>query len=66
MSIQIWVNGEPCAFAGVTVAELLDSRNEVAPFAVAVNRVFVPKPSYAGYGLQEGDAVDIVRPVVGG
>ena len=34
--------------------------------AVAINGTFVPRSQYAHYRLQEGDQLDIVRPVGGG
>ena len=52
--------------AHATVADALAQMQAKPPFAVAVNTVFVPKSRYAETVLQEGDAVEIVRPVVGG
>lgn len=64
--MNISLNGESRAFSGRTVADLLAETAPPAPFAVAVNTAFVPKGAYAETVLAEGDAVDIVRPVVGG
>ncbi|WP_066568011.1 sulfur carrier protein ThiS [Snodgrassella sp. CFCC 13594] len=64
--MQIVVNGAACEFDGATVAELLDNAEVAAPFAVAVNTVFVPKSDYVDCHLHAGDAVEIVQPVVGG
>ena len=64
--MNISLNGESFEFHGQTVAELIAAQMPPAPFAVAVNTRFVPKPQYSGHLLQAGDQVDIVRPVVGG
>jgi len=37
-----------------------------APFAVAVNTVFVPRTGYAAHRLQDGDQVEVIVPVTGG
>ena len=41
--------------------ELIDKRS-----AAAVNGEFVPRSEYSQYVLNEGDTVDIVKPVGGG
>ncbi|MDO4249778.1 MAG: sulfur carrier protein ThiS [Neisseria sp.] len=64
--MKILLNGETLAFEGRTVADLIAQTAPEKPFAVAVNTEFVAKTAYADRELQEGDAVDIVRPVVGG
>ena len=64
--MNIIINGETTDFNGDTVADLLASRQPERPFAVALNRQFVPKQDYAATVLQAGDAVEIVRPVAGG
>ena len=64
--MNISLNGESFEFHGQTVAELIAAQMPPAPFAVAVNTEFVAKTTYAERELQDGDQVDIVRPVVGG
>lgn len=64
--MNIRINNCPTEFTGRTVADLLTLQPPVPPFAVAVNTRFVPKSTYETTELQEGDCVDIVRPVVGG
>lgn len=49
-----------------TLAELLTDINAQPPFAVAINKTFVPKGRYADTTLQPNDHVDVVQPVVGG
>lgn len=63
---SIFLNGETIDFNGETLADLLAAQAFQAPFAAAVNTVFVPKPQYGATVLQENDRIDIVRPVVGG
>ncbi|HYP86123.1 sulfur carrier protein ThiS [Variovorax sp.] len=36
------------------------------PFAVAINREFVPRSQYAGRMLQADDRIEVIRPVTGG
>ncbi len=36
------------------------------PFAVAINMQFVPSSHYAQTQLQDGDKIEIIRPVTGG
>jgi sulfur carrier protein len=36
------------------------------PFAVAVNRQFVPRSSYGSQVLQDDDRIEVIRPVTGG
>lgn len=51
---------------GATVADALAAAGARAPFAVAVNTVFVPQARYALQRLQAGDRVEIITPVTGG
>ncbi len=64
--MNINLNGKTTQFDGQTVADLINTHSPAQPFAVAVNTEFVPKPRYTEHALQEGDLIDIVRPVVGG
>ena len=64
--MNINLNGKTTQFDGQTVADLINTHSPAHPFAVAVNTEFVPKPRYTEHALQEGDLIDIVRPVVGG
>ena len=64
--MQIVINGQRAECSDGLLSSLLAERGPEPPFAVAVNTVFVPKSRYAETVLQEGDAVEIVRPVVGG
>ncbi|UOO81970.1 sulfur carrier protein ThiS [Uruburuella testudinis] len=64
--MQISVNGETIEFGGRTLAELIERQAPQTPFAAAVNTRFIPKADYHSHMLQNGDQIDIVRPVVGG
>ncbi|PSJ79445.1 sulfur carrier protein ThiS [Neisseria iguanae] len=64
--MNIKLNGEDFEFSGKNVADLVVSVGPDKPFAVAVNTQFVSKGVYEQTLLSENDAVDIVRPVVGG
>ena len=49
-----------------TVADALVVIDAVPPFAVAVNRVFVPRSAYIGHSLKDQDRIEVIRPVTGG
>lgn len=48
------------------VADALAQLAPTAPFAVAVNTVFVPKAQYGTHRLKEGDKLEVISPVTGG
>ena len=68
MSVTINVNGKPMDVEpGLTVEGLLTLLNVKREYtAVAVNREITPKATYAAVTLNEGDKVEIVRPMGGG
>ncbi len=49
-----------------TVADALAAMNAVPPYAVAVNREFVPRSAYAAHALKNDDRLEVIRPVTGG
>lgn len=49
-----------------SLSALLNEINAEPPFAVAINKTFVPKGLYADTVLQPEDHIDVVQPVVGG
>lgn len=49
-----------------TVADALAAMNAVPPYAVAVNREFVPRSAYAAHTLKNDDRLEVIRPVTGG
>jgi sulfur carrier protein len=66
--MTITVNGEPRSFAdGATVARLVD---DVAPspkgVAVAVNGEVVPRSTWGGHALHDGDRVELLSAHQGG
>jgi sulfur carrier protein len=66
MSIRVRVSGEPRALAeGTTVAALVAG---LPPRGVAVarNGEVLPREAWQGTVLQDGDEVEIVRPIQGG
>ena len=68
MFVKITVNGQPKDVeAGLTIDALLDTLNIKREYtAVAVNREITPKSQYGAVTLQDGDKVEIVRPMGGG
>ncbi|RZI65677.1 sulfur carrier protein ThiS [Variovorax guangxiensis] len=65
--MNVWINDTPHTLPEpATVADALTALNAVPPFAVAVNRVFVPRSAYAAHGLHDDDRIEVIRPVTGG
>lgn len=66
--MNVTVNGKPMSLPeGLTVEGLLESLGVRGEYtAVAVNREVTPKHAYPGTVLQDGDRVEIVRPMGGG
>jgi len=66
--MMIVINGEMREFKGpLTISGLLNEL-DIEPLAVAVevNRTIIKKQEYEGYGLKDGDSVEIVSFVGGG
>lgn len=68
MQIQVQLNGKHCHIAaGITVAELLESRKlDASCVAVALEETFIPRRAYATTEIFEGQAIEIVAPMQGG
>ena len=64
--MNITVNGQSTLFSGQTVADLMAEIQPEKPFAVALNARFIGKTNYENTLLNPNDAIEIVRPVVGG
>ncbi len=66
--MQIFVNGEgqaiECPTDLASLLQLLGYSGDT--FAVAVNGDFVPRSDYLHTKIKDGDALDVVAPVVGG
>ena len=46
--------------------DALQAIQATPPFAVAVNRQFVPRSQYGERALQDNDRIEVIRPVTGG
>jgi sulfur carrier protein len=67
MTIDVLINDKPFALPeSATLVDALAALNAVPPFAVAVNRKFVPRSAYAACALQPQDRIEVIRPVTGG
>jgi sulfur carrier protein len=68
MTVQVTVNGKPCEMpAGSTVSQLVATVTELATgVAAAVNGAVVPRRSWPGTLLRDGDQVEVVTAVQGG
>jgi len=66
-TMNILINDKPCTLPeGALLADALAVLQAVPPFAVAVNREFVPRSAYATHPLHADDRVEVIRPVTGG
>ncbi len=65
--MKVLINDTPHALPEpATVADALAAMNAVPPYAVAVNREFVPRSAYAVHALKHDDRIEVIRPVTGG
>ncbi len=66
-TMNILINDKPFALPEhATLTDALAALDATPPFAVAVNREFVPRSAYAARALQPDDRVEVIRPVTGG
>jgi sulfur carrier protein len=68
MTVRVSVNGEPREVAvGTTVGQLVAAVTELATgVAAAVNGEVIPRRSWPGMLLRDGDQVEVVTAVQGG
>ena len=67
MTMNVLINDKPFTLPdGATVIDALAALDAVPPFAVAVNREFVPRSAHAARPLQPEDRIEVIRPVTGG
>jgi len=67
MTMNVLINDKPFTLPdGATVGHAIAALGAVPPFAVAVNREFVPRSAHAGRALQPEDRIEVIRPVTGG
>lgn len=65
--ISVTINGEKEQLNDtISLAALLERRNQGAGVAVAVNGEFVPRSEYPARLLKEGDQIEVVAPMQGG
>jgi sulfur carrier protein len=65
--MNLLINDQPHTLPpGARLSDALALVNAKPPFAVAVNRQFVPRSNYAGHLLQDDDRIEVIRPVTGG
>ena len=66
-TMNILINDKPFALPdGATLTDALAAMEAVPPYAVAVNREFVPRSTYAARALHPDDRIEVIRPVTGG
>ena len=64
---KLIVNDEPMEVTSKTIAELLKELGIPSPgVAVAINNEIVPKAEHGTQVINEGDRLDIIRPMGGG
>ena len=67
MTMNILINDKPYALPdNALLTDALAALDATPPFAVAVNREFVPRSAYAAHTLKNDDRLEVIRPVTGG
>jgi thiamine biosynthesis protein ThiS len=69
MTKTIQLNGEPTPTPAATIAELVaaqSARLRCRGVAVARNRTVVHRADWTTTPVEEGDRIEIIRPIVGG
>ena len=65
--MKVIINDKPHELASdATLPDALQAIAATPPFAVAINREFVPRSQYAARVLRPDDAIEVIRPVTGG
>ena len=65
--MKVLINDTPHELAqDARLPDALQAIQATPPFAVAVNKQFVPRSQYAERALQDNDRIEVIRPVTGG
>lgn len=65
--MKVLINDNPHEFAqDARLPDALAAVQAVPPFAVAINKQFVPRSQYEQRALQDNDRIEVIRPVTGG
>ncbi len=65
--MKVLINGHPYELAAdARLPDALAAIEAKPPFAVALNREFVPRSDYAARTLKANDQIEVIRPVTGG
>ena len=64
--MKITLNGELLDLTSHALLEILKEYGAIAPYAVAVNGVFIPKSQHSGFVINEGDSIELLSPIQGG
>ncbi|MBS0454991.1 MAG: sulfur carrier protein ThiS [Proteobacteria bacterium] len=65
--MKVLINDTPHELAqDARLPDALAAIQATPPFAVAVNRQFVPRSQYTQCELQADDRIEVIRPVTGG
>ncbi|MFQ3229849.1 sulfur carrier protein ThiS [Reinekea sp.] len=64
--MTIFINGECHPLVSNNLLDILNQHNFKSPYAIAINKVFVPNHQYSTTRLEVGDALDVVSPIQGG
>ncbi|MDM0111134.1 sulfur carrier protein ThiS [Variovorax sp. J22R133] len=65
--MKVLINDTPHELASnATLPDALQAIQATPPFAVAINREFVPRSQYPARVLRPDDSIEVIRPVTGG
>jgi sulfur carrier protein len=62
----ITINGDSFITKHLILATCLEEFGAIAPFAAAVNGVFIPQSTHLTHVLKEGDFIELLSPIQGG
>ena len=65
--MKVLINDTPHELAqDARLPDALQAIRATPPFAVAVNKQFIPRSQYTERMLQDNDRIEVIRPVTGG
>lgn len=64
--MKITINGELINVTNHALLEIVKIFGAMAPYAVAVNGVFIPQSRHGHVIINEGDNIELLSPIQGG
>lgn len=65
--MQILINQQPFTINdSLSLDQIPQLIQAKQPYAIAVNKIFIPKSEYANVVLKDNDMIEIISPITGG